>query len=62
MAQNELKLNDVGTNIIITICDQSDIPVDVSGASSILYYFRTSRGTSIIKSGSLNTDGKNCTT
>lgn len=56
MPANEIHENDVGTELRITLVDDST-PVDVSGASSIIFVFKKPSGTMVEKTGSLYSDG-----
>ena len=57
MAIGEIRLNDIGTVIELTIKDQDDSAVDVSGASTKQFVFRKPGGTAVVKTAAFVTDG-----
>lgn len=57
MAIGEVRLNDIGTVIELTIKDENDSAVDISGASTKQYIFRKPGGSALVKTADFVTDG-----
>ena len=54
---DEIHVNDVGTTFTVTIKDQDDVVVDISGAIDYDLIFRKPDNTIVTKTASLVTDG-----
>lgn len=57
MSCPEIHVGDVGTQFTITILDQDDVAVDLSGYSTKQLIFTKPGGTSLTKTASFATDG-----
>lgn len=52
-----IHINDIGTEIRITITDCNGVAIDISNATSLNLFFKKPSGESITKTGSFVTDG-----
>ena len=53
----EIREQDVGVELLVTLKDEDGVAVDVSGATAIKFRFRKPDGTEISRSGSVKTTG-----
>lgn len=57
MSRGEIRVGDIGTVFILTVKDQDDAVVDISGASTKQIIFREPDDTAVVKTAAFTTDG-----
>jgi len=53
---NEIHVNDIGTQLVVTVYDNNSI-VDISAAAQLFIFLKKPNGTTYTKTASLYTDG-----